>query len=285
MVEPQKQSKFRKFIKERFRITFFHDDFKPVFSLRFTLFSLILWIIGYATVIIIITTIIIAKTPLKEYIPGYGTDEEKKQLVQLTLLADSLQRVMHHKNIYLQSILKTLKGEKASIPPPPKSQSKKTDYQQLQASTREQKIRQEISKEQHPYKTVASPSYQEIPLFQFLPPAKGLLISPFNFSAGHYGIDIAGREGEPIRSIYKGIIIYAGYSLTDGNFVIILHPNGIISSYKHLSVLLKNTGDLVNTNELIGTMGNTGTESHGVHLHFELWFQQKPINPSEYVLF
>lgn len=285
MAEPQKQNKFRKFIKERFRITFFHDDFKPVFSLRFTLFSLILWIIGYATVIIIITTIIIAKTPLKEYIPGYGTNDEKKQLVQLAMFADSLQTVIHQKNIYLQSVLKALKGEKDSIPPITKSQSAHPNYQQLKASVREQEVRQEINKELHPYKTVASSSYQEIPFFQFLPPAKGLLTSSFNFSAGHYGIDIAGREGEPVRSIYKGIIIHAGYSLTDGNFITILHPNGIISSYKHLSTILKNTGNIVSTNELIGTMGNTGTESHGVHLHFELWFQQKPINPTEYMAF
>lgn len=100
MEEKKKNKFFQRILKERFRITFFHDDFKPVFSLRFTLFTLVLWLVGYATVIILVTTFIIAKTSLKEYIPGYGSFEEKKQIVQLFLKTDSLENVIH-KRIFI----------------------------------------------------------------------------------------------------------------------------------------------------------------------------------------
>jgi len=90
---------------------------------------------------------------------------------------------------------------------------------------------------------------------------------------------------DPVRCIYKGMVIDASYSVKYGNTIIVLHPDGWISVYKHLSLMMKNIGDYVNTNDIIGTMGNTGTESTGVHLHFELWYQDKAVDPMMYIAF
>lgn len=284
MVE-SKSNWFKKFIRERFRITFFHDDFKPLFSLRFTLFTFILWLIGYATIIIIITTFIIAKTSLKEYIPGYQSTKEKQQIIKLMLQMDSLQNTIDYQTQYLQSILKALKGENDSIKHIPKSTTyKQENTSSLKAQQRETNIRKEIehtlfyNNRTVPYHTNNLPYSM-----MFLPPTQGIVIQQFNPSRGHIGIDIIGKEDEPIRSIDKGIVVYAGYTSQDGNFLIISHPNGIISVYKHLKYSIKNTGNYVLANEIIGAMGNTGIESKGIHLHFELWYQQKPINPYDYI--
>ncbi|MCX7729200.1 MAG: hypothetical protein N2203_07000, partial [Bacteroidia bacterium] len=92
--------------KKKIRITFFQDDFQPLFSLRFTLVTFLIWIIGYATIIIMITLFIISKTSLKEYIPGYGGIKEKKQILQLIKKTDSLENVIQIKGQYVQNILR-----------------------------------------------------------------------------------------------------------------------------------------------------------------------------------
>lgn len=286
MGEKRKNSFFNRILRERFRITFFYDDFKPVFSLRFTLLSLVLWLVGYATVIILVTTFIIAKTSLKEYIPGYGTFEEKKQVVQLFLKTDSLENVIHQKDIYLQGILKAIQGEKDSVKPLKKTDTKDINYDKLKASATEKKIRQEVEAEmRNSVYSYASIGVSDIPLFQYLPPCRGVVINKFSIEKGHYGIDIVGKSDDPVRCIYKGVVIDASYSVKYGNTIIVLHPGGWLSVYKHLSLMLRNIGDYVNTNDIIGTMGNTGTESTGVHLHFELWYQDKAVDPMMYIVF
>ncbi len=274
---------FQRLIKERFRITFFHDDFKPVFSLRFTLFSLILWIIGFATLIIIITTIIIAKTSLKEYIPGYGSTEEKIQILRLVSKIDSLEDAIQKKNVYLQSVLKVFKDEKDSIIPKPRQINNTSNPSHLKAEQQELSVRKEIENEWLSEKKI-SDNIEVEEVIQFLPPVQGVVISQFNPAKGHYGIDIVSKKDESVRSIAKGIVVYSGYSINDGNFIVISHSAGLMSIYKHLSVLLKSTGDVVNANEMIGNVGNTGTESTGYHLHFELWYKENPVNPMNYIL-
>ncbi len=279
-----KNNFFQQVLKKGFRLTFFHDDFKPVFSFRFTIFSLFLWLIGYATVIILITMLIISKTNLKEYIPGYGTVEERKQMLHLTLKMDSLQTILYQKNLYLNSILKVLKEERDSIP----ALSNKHQLNQnvlLKANTYEKVVRQEIEQEIIQYRTLSGTGDQSIQNVQFLPPAKGIVISQYDPKAYHFGIDVLGKADEPVRCVDKGVVIYADYSVRDGNCVSILHPFGFVSVYKHLSVVLKRTGDYVNANDLIGMMGNTGSESTGVHLHFELWYYQKAVDPLHYIVF
>jgi murein DD-endopeptidase MepM/ murein hydrolase activator NlpD len=63
----------------------------------------------------------------------------------------------------------------------------------------------------------------------------------------------------------------------------IQHSNGMISVYKHNSVLLKKQGDRVKTGESIAFIGDTGYHSEGPHLHFELWLQGSPVNPLDYI--
>lgn len=280
------KSFFQRIIKERFRITFFHDDFKPLFSLRFTIFSFVLSVIGFATLIIIITIFIIAKTTLREYIPGYGTNKERKMLLTLLNKMDSLQQVANNKNLYLQAILKAFNGDTDSTFTKQTTKSVLSNTLNLKASATEVKIRKEIEKSIISNNTTSFKFYNNnISNISFLPPTKGIITSNYNKNIGHYGIDIAGKNEEPVRSIFKGIVLYADYSVLDGNSVIILHPDGWVSVYKHLSTILKSAGNYVNSNEIIGTMGNTGTASNGVHLHFELWYKQTPVNPIEYIIF
>ena len=65
----------------------------------------------------------------------------------------------------------------------------------------------------------------------------------------------------------------------------IQHADNVISVYKHNSALLKKIGDKVSAGEAIAIIGNTGTMSDGPHLHFELWYDGKPVNPENFINF
>lgn len=96
--------------------------------------------------------------------------------------------------------------------------------------------------------------------------------------ANHKGLDMAGWHKTPIGAGGSGLVVKAGRNGSFGLFVEIDHGNGFRSKYGHLSQVKVKKGDRVKENQLIGLMGNTG-RSVGTHLHYEIWFNGKPIDP------
>ncbi|MDG1437594.1 MAG: M23 family metallopeptidase [Emcibacteraceae bacterium] len=96
--------------------------------------------------------------------------------------------------------------------------------------------------------------------------------------ASHKGIDMAGWKGTAINSGGAGVVTVAGRNGAFGLFIEINHGNGFKTKYGHLSKLKVKRGDKVDANQLIGLMGSTG-RSTSSHLHYEIWFNGKPIDP------
>jgi len=113
----------------------------------------------------------------------------------------------------------------------------------------------------------------------FIRPVTGFISRNFDPERGHMGIDFVVKTGTPVYVSANGFIIFANYTVKDGNMIIVLHPGNYISVYKHCSSLLKKERDTVVQGELIALSGNTGEITSGPHLHFEIWKEGKPINP------
>jgi len=113
----------------------------------------------------------------------------------------------------------------------------------------------------------------------FIRPVTGFISRNFDPERGHMGIDFVVKTGTPVYVSANGFIIFANYTVKDGNMIIVLHPRNYISVYKHCSSLLKKERDTVVQGELIALSGNTGETTSGPHLHFEIWKEGKPINP------
>ena len=123
---------------------------------------------------------------------------------------------------------------------------------------------------------------------------KGLLIRPVNgkiiSSYGPYkhpkynitnfrsGIDIEADNGEPVRSVFKGRVLYSSWFKTYGNMIIIDHGKNYYTVYAHLEEAFKAKGDEVETGEVIATVGDTGSMT-GTKLYFEVRHHGKPVNP------
>ena len=98
----------------------------------------------------------------------------------------------------------------------------------------------------------------------------------------HSGIDFRGKAGEQIFATAAGTVTKAFRNGSFGNFVEIDHQNGYTSSYAHLKKFVITEGSQVKRGDLIGLVGNTG-RSTGPHLHYEVHYQGKPINPMKYM--
>src|SRR5215211_6078769 len=115
----------------------------------------------------------------------------------------------------------------------------------------------------------------------FIWPANNHHLSGFDYApnANHWGIDIAGNDGEAVFATDAGVVVYAGWNNYGyGNMIMVDHGNNFQSLYAHLSGISVGCGQSVGQGDLIGAIGNTG-RSTGSHLHFEIRALSSWVNP------
>jgi len=98
----------------------------------------------------------------------------------------------------------------------------------------------------------------------------------------HVGIDLSAKFGTPIYAPADGVVEYAQYKGTYGNFLLLSHPFGFKTAYGHLSKFAAHEGDYVSKGDLIGYVGTTG-RSTGPHLHYEVRYLNKWLDPEKFL--
>ncbi len=281
----------RKLIKKKLftknRLVILNEDsFEEIFSLKLTLMNVFVVATIGAILIITTTTFIIAFTPLREFIPGYASDELKRNATVLALKSDSLTNAIKKNEAYIASIKKILTGDvdfaqrnKDSIYA---TKIENGDVEEVQTSEADKKLRQEVAQEDKYNLFEKAQSKVSVVLF---PPAKGSITEKFSSNKKHFAVDVALAKNTPIKATLNGTVIFADWTPSTGNVIIIRHNNGFISVYKHAASLTKSQGDVVRTGEAIALAGSTGQESTGVHLHFELWKDGYAIDPTQFIEF
>lgn len=235
--------------------------------------------------LIILTTILIAFTPLREYIPGYSSVKLKHQATELIYKTDSLEQVVHRKNQYFNSIRHVLLGDsvtRQSIKDTVKTENISPDSVDFAPSKADSILRKTVDQEDK--YNVFNPAVAKAN-FKLFPPVKGRVSEPYDAKKLHYAVDIVTSENTPVKATADGTVIFAEWTAETGYVIIVEHSYGLISIYKHNSSLTKEQGELVKAGEVIAMTGNTGEYTTGPHLHFELWSDGYPLNPSEFMEF
>ncbi len=124
-------------------------------------------------------------------------------------------------------------------------------------------------------------SSSEDKISQWLWPTEGEILRKFSTSL-HKGIDISGKEGDPIVATADGRVVYAGSGISGfGKLLIIKHNEKYLSAYGHNASLLVKENELVSAGQLIAKKGSSGTNK--VKLHFEIRREGKPIDPLKFL--
>ncbi len=111
----------------------------------------------------------------------------------------------------------------------------------------------------------------------------GLRSDPFLFlQQVHCGLDFVTPIGKNVYATGDGIVTFVQYSRTGyGNEIVIDHKFGFGSRYAHLHEILVKEGEVIKRGQVIGTVGQSGRAT-GPHLHYEVLFENKPVNPAYY---
>lgn len=113
-------------------------------------------------------------------------------------------------------------------------------------------------------------------------PVSGQLTRTFLPEMGHFGIDIAVREGATVRNVGDGRVVSADWTVSYGYVVSVMHLDGYLLVYKHLVSTPLAPGDVVLEGETLGRAGNAGLLTSGPHLHLEIWRDGLPLDPMLY---
>lgn len=285
--EKKPKKRIAKKLLHKYRLVILNEDtFEERLSFKLTRLNVFVLTMLSAIFLITMTTFFIAFTPLREYIPGYSSTALKKQAVRLNYQTDSLQKVIEVNERYFASIKKVLQGEISPVDLNRDSiiEAAQIDISQrnIQPSKADSLLRDKVDQED---KFNLFESATSVSNFVLFPPVNGTISEPYNADEKHYAIDIVVAKDTPIKATADGRVIFAEWTAETGYVVIIEHSYGLISVYKHNASLTKSQGDLVKAGEVIATAGNTGDLTTGPHLHFELWSDGYPINPTNFIDF
>ncbi len=277
-------------LKNKYRLVVMNDDtFEEKASLRLSPMNVFV-VIGSVLLIFIIGIIyLIAFTPLREYIPGYGSEiNNRGKLEKLAKKADSLEKELYSKDQFIANFRNVMEGnlpadtfvQRLNVVP-----ARFDTIRNLKVSREDSLLRKQIESGSA-YEISVTDKNQltnSISNFFFFPPLKGTVTNTFDAVGKHYGVDIVAPKNEAVKATLDGTVIFASWTTEAGNVIAVQHTNNLVSVYKHNATLLKKPGDDVKAGEVIAFIGDSGELTTGPHLHFELWYNGRSVNPSEYI--
>ena len=290
MARKQKNTNKKSFwhrIRFKYKLSFFNEGtLEEVWSFRLSQLSAFAMLALFALLLIAVTSFIIIKTPIRNYLPGYLDVEVRKEIMQNALRADSLERMIQIHKLYLDNVAGILSGTMPvdSIREIDSLARVKSDFE-IPRSKEEAKYVKEFEEAEKYNLSVLDPNPVPTDGVFFYKPVNGVVSSHYETDIRHYGVDLVAAPKESVLATLDGTVTYAGFDPNFGNVIQVQHKNGFLSIYKHNDLLLKEVGDRVVAGEAIALVGNTGKLSTGPHLHFELWYKGNPVNPEEYIAF
>ncbi len=286
MPRKKRRKAFWRNFKFKYKLTIVNENtLEEVVGLHVSKLNGLSVLITVLTVLFLIAASIIAFTPLRNYLPGYMNSEVRKQIVSNALRVDSLQLLLERQNLYIMNIQDIFSG-KVQIDSVRTLDSLTVARKDtlMERTRREEEFRRQYEEsEKYNLSTIISqPDVSKMILYR---PVRGMVYAHFEPEKKHFGTDIAANPNESILAAMDGTVVLSTYTAETGYVIMLQHNQDFISVCKHCGSLLKKQGEHVRGGEAIALVGNSGTLSTGPHLHFELWYKGRPVNPEKYIVF
>ena len=281
-----KRKAFWRNFKFKYKLTITNEDtLEEIVGIHVSKLNGVSVLLSAVTVIFLITAVIIAFTPLKNYLPGYMNKEVREQVVTNALRADSLQWLMERQRMYIMNIQDIVSGSvKADSVHSIDSLTIVRSEELMERTQAEDEFRK-LYEESERYNLTSLDNAQAITGLMFVRPTRGMLTSMFDANKKHFGIDVAASPNESVLATLDGTVVLATYTADTGYLIQVQHAQNLVSVYKHCGSLLKQVGDVVKAGEAIALVGNTGEKTTGPHLHFEIWNRGRALDPTKYIVF
>ena len=278
------RKKIIKWLSKRVQIIFRNKrDFKDISLFEFSNFSLI----SYITIFFVLSfsiSFFLSTTILKSFFdPRFLEQKANEELIRLSNSIDSLSFQAEIKDQYIENIMIILNGgenknnEENLSGKTFKPKDLTNDYSVIDSF-----FRKEFESTVSSSNLIGNGGVNQD--FLLMPPvSSGIVLSVYDPLNNHFGVDFVCKKEEPIKATFDGTVLMSSWTKDSGYVISIIHPNNLISVYKHNSKVFVKTGQSVSTGDVISIIGDTGEFSSGPHLHFELWMDGKSINPSEFI--
>ncbi len=266
------------------------DDFREIRSFNLSLSNIY---ILFSIVLLLLCGAIyslVAFTPLRQLIPGYGQIETNQHFLELVDGVDELGVQIDAQDTYitaLRTFLSTGLAEKEAGTVVELNTPSDIQMMVTEAGENKSYLSPALSTNQNNQILLAEGNelYEALAEHKVVSPVNGIVSSEFDPNIKHYGVDVLAPARTPVLSMMNGFVFSSGWDLETGYSIGIQHTNNILSFYKHNSQLLKEKGTFVAAGEAVAIIGNTGTLSNGPHVHFEIWHNGKPVNPQDILKF
>jgi murein DD-endopeptidase MepM/ murein hydrolase activator NlpD len=289
-------------LRSTYRLTIANPEtFEELGSFNISLLIVYTALSSALVLFMILVISLIVFTPVKRYIPGYGDSAQLSELYALQSKIDAMESTIEANQTYNDKFRAMLTDDVETAKEVPKEDvtAMSDSLTSIGAIEEEMELRSDFESNggsilsqlgggsaSAEAKAVNYVS-RDKPLEEmfFVSPLNGDIIKGMRPSEQHFGVDIVAPKNTPIKAVMDGVVIAADFTAETGNSITIMHANNVVSIYKHNSSLLKKAGQFVKAGEAIAIIGNTGTLTSGPHLHFELWYKGRTMDPTEYVGF
>jgi murein DD-endopeptidase MepM/ murein hydrolase activator NlpD len=248
---------------------------------KFTFFGAIFIVVAYTLTIAVFVTLMLFLTPAKDFIFTIETkemaaqkDRVKELETKVIVLEKEMERFVSANRKLKMAIMLGLKDTVDA-----------KFYDSLR-TYKNNKVPREGGNIFFAFKELMTKLFnkQEKDSSYFLSPVTGVVVNKFDPKNGHMGIDFAVSRNTPIVAASGGTIVFADFTINDGYKIIIDHHNNYMTIYKHCSTLLKKERENVVQGETIALSGKSGENSSGYHLHFEIWYNNKAVDPAKILI-
>jgi len=273
------KSGFWENLKTTYRIGIFDpESLKELKSYKFSLLGLLMSVLGLTLLVFLFCILLFSFKPIKHFIFGIDNVESSSAFINLNKQVIDLETTLLNQTVYIDGLVNMLNGDNQSV------NQAYPRLIELQATlpVTTQPIEPNVKSDAQ---TTLALRELRSKLMHLVSPVRGRISAHFNALEDHLGVDIIAPKNSPIVAVNDGVVINSAWTLETGNTISVQHADNIISVYKHNSALLKNEGDYVTSGEAIAIIGNTGEQTTGPHLHFELWYQGTPLDPVQFISF
>lgn len=272
----------------RYRLMVMDENrMRPRFSVRASRAGL--WTVGIISTVVIavVGALLLGVTPLRSILPGYLKRRQRSEMLELSERFDSLNRQASVSRVYIDNIANVFSADVDidSVRRATEEALTTTTLpidSLLTTSEAEREFVRHYEQRERFNASVLSPVAAEGMIFY--PPVNTTPLAESTDATGRITMQLPGSS--PVSAIYRGTVVDAYYTPTQGYTVVIQHPNEFISRYSGLAVKMVERGQKVRTGERIGLSTPSATDdSKRLPVTVEMWYNGAQLNPKSYVSF